>query len=168
MYKKQCYAIKRGKGDVTLRVNMFCSLSLNLFYVLPGSGFGPHRSAFIFKAGSGFNELYWSVLEIRIQGQYKITLYMSQRCQWHRSNLICVSETQGKLFDEKKQRSKISCKGPYKFCNFCCASGFNELKCWILIEVNPDPKLDNWNIISFLTTLFSIYRIIQNLFTFTW
>jgi hypothetical protein len=57
-------------------------------------------------------------------------LWQVQRCHWHRCAIIfvdylrefkaifekaltSVSGTQGKLFDEKKQRSKISCPGPF-------------------------------------------------------
>jgi hypothetical protein len=36
--------------------------------------------------------------------------------------LICVSGTQGKLFDEKTQRSKISCQGPFKAS--CCVANW--------------------------------------------
>jgi hypothetical protein len=54
--------------------------------------------------------------------------------------LTCVSGTQGKLFDEeKKQRSKISCQGPFnKYIPFTVAI-FNQV--WVILTCGSKGEL---------------------------
>jgi hypothetical protein len=62
----------------------------------------------------------------RIIREYIRKKLVAQRCQWYFVDYLrefeaifetastCESGIQGKLFDEKKQMSKISCQGPFK------------------------------------------------------